>query len=238
LKKAIIIGASSGIGKELARLLAANGYTVAIIARRIHLLHDLQNQLPNDTIARQLDIANAESTINTLSELFYEMGTVDLVVLSAGTGDLNENLDWPIEQATIATNVTGFSAAANVAIKHFIKNRSGQLVAISSIAALRGGDSSPAYNASKAYMSNYLEGLRKKVTGLGLPIVITEIQPGFVATDMAKGKGLFWVAPLNKAAQQIYHAIIKNKTHAYITRRWRLVAWLLKAMPSYLYIRQ
>ncbi|HLA50420.1 MAG TPA: oxidoreductase, partial [Thermodesulfovibrionia bacterium] len=96
------------------------------------------------------------------------------------------------------------------------------------------GDS-PAYNASKAFMSNYLEGLRQKTIKLKIPIVVTDIQPGFVNTAMAKGEGLFWVASPEKAAKQIFKAIESKKRHAYITKRWRIIAWLLTISPDWFY---
>ena len=237
MEKAIIIGASSGIGRELAKLLAASGYTIAIAARRTTLLKELQNELPNCVIVKQLDVSNTNACFNILTELIDEMRDVDLIVFAAGSGDLNEKLEWKSERDTIATNVIGFAAVANIAIKHFIENKSGHLVAISSVAAIRGGKISPAYNASKAFMSNYLEGLRQKVTCLNLPITVTDIQPGFIDTAMAKGEGLFWVASAQKAATQIYGAIKQKKSHLYVTKRWRLVAWLLRSIPASLYNR-
>ena len=237
LKKAIVIGASSGIGRELAKLLAANGYSIAIAARRMPLLNTLRDELPNGALVKQLDVSSPDTSKIVLSELIGEMGGIDLVVFAAGSGDLNEKLEWQLEQTSIATNVIGFSAIANVAIKYFISKKSGHLVGISSLAAIRGGKASPAYNASKAFISNYLEGLRQKVTSLGLPVIITDIQPGFVDTAMAKGEGLFWVASVKKAATQIYEAIKKKKSHLYVTKRWRLIAWLLRAMPESLYNR-
>ena len=108
---------------------------------------------------------------------------------------------------------------------------------ISSLAALRGGRESPAYNASKAFESNYLEGLRQKIRKLGLPITITDIKPGFVKTAMAKGDGIFWAADADKAAIQIYDAIKRRKTSTYVTRRWRLVAWVIKLLPGFVYER-
>lgn len=237
VKKAIVIGASSGIGRELSRLLAANGFALAIVARRTALLNDLQNELHNGALVRQLDVRDSDATLKTMAELIETMGGVDLVVYATGSGDLNEALEWSSEYNTIATNVLGFTAVANVALKHFVERQSGHLVAISSIAALRGGRGAPAYNASKAFIAKYLEGLRQKVTHLGLPIVVTEIQPGFVDTDMAKGEGLFWVASANEAARQIHAAIVRKKSHAYVTRRWRLIAWVLRIMPAALYRR-
>ncbi len=237
LRKAIIVGASSGIGRELAKLLAVDGYAIAIAARRVSLLNELQHELHNGALVRQLDVSNIDDSSSVLTALIEEMGGVDLIVFAAGSGELNEALDWELERASVETNVLGFTAVANIALKHFIKRKSGHLAAISSIAAIRGGRASPAYNASKAFMSNYLEGLRQKVNYLGLPIVVTDIKPGFVETAMAKGEGLFWVSSADKAARQIYSAIKRKRRHAYVTKRWKLVAWLLRIMPDYLYNR-
>ncbi len=124
---------------------------------------------------------------------------------------------------------------ANVAVHHFLQQRAGHLVGISSIAALRGTGGAPSYNASKAFVSNYLEGLQQKCAKLKLPITITDVKPGFVNTAMAQGEGLFWVAPPEKAAEQIYQAIKARKTHAYVTKRWRSIGVLLRLMPRHLY---
>jgi len=108
------------------------------------------------------------------------------------------------------------------------------LVGISSIGAIRGG-AVPAYNASKAFVSNYLQGLRHVAAKQGHEITITEIQSGFVDTQMAKGSGLFWVASPSKAANQIYSAILRKRKHAYVTKRWRIIAYLLKILPDWIY---
>ena len=165
------------------------------------------------------------------------MGDVDLIILSSGVGFINHDLDWAKEKETIDVNVAGFAIMANVAMHHFLLKGSGHLVGISSIAAIRGDDTAPAYNASKAFISNYLAGLRKKISKAGLPIVVTDVQPGFVDTAMAKGDGLFWVASPQKAAQQIYKAIKKKKKHVYVTKRWKLIGWLMKTMPEFIYNR-
>ena len=179
--------------------------------------------------------ANAEAAMGMFSEFINEMGEIDLVVISAGTGEINNDLNWQVEYETIRTNVIGFTALANVAIHHFIEKGSGHLVGISSISALRGGRESPAYNASKAFASNYMEGLRQKIRHLQLPIIVTDVKPGFVKTAMAKGEGIFWAAPADKASKQIYDAIKRKASSVYITRRWRLIAWMLKAMPDCLF---
>jgi len=236
-KKAIVIGASSGIGRELAKMLAQNGYGIGVMARRLHLLNELREEIKGEINIREIDVVDAETAIGTLKNFINEMGGADLVVISAGTGDINNDLDWRLEEETIKTNVIGFAALANVVMHHFMERGSGHLIGISSIAALRGGRESPAYNASKAFQSNYMEGLRQKIKRLRLPITITDIKPGFVQTAMAKGEGIFWAAPANKAAKQIFDAIKRKQTCVYITRRWILIAWLLKIIPARVYER-
>jgi short-subunit dehydrogenase len=235
MKKVIIIGASSGIGKELARIFASNGYEVGIAARRTDLLKGLAAELPTRVYISTIDVSNSQPAIQSLEKLIQDMVEVDIIIICAGTGYLNPSLNWPQEKETIDTNVFGFTAMAGVAMRYFIKRKSGHLVGISSIAGIRGSNICPAYNASKAFISNYLEGLRKKAVKEKLKICLTDIQPGLIDTAMAKGEGLFWVAAPQKAANQMYRAILQKKKRAYITKRWVIVAWLLKIMPEFIY---
>jgi len=235
MKRAIIIGASSGIGRELAKIFSEDGYVVGLTGRRVDLLMSLQQELFAPSFIKRMDVSQPSEAMRLLEELICEMGNIDLIVISAGLGFINTELEWEQEKATIDVNVTGFAALANVAVKHFIGQSFGHLVGISSIAAVRGSGSAPAYNASKAFASNYLEGLRQKIGKLKLPIVITDVQPGLVDTAMAKGEGLFWVAPPEKAARQIFGIIKSRRKHGYVTKRWRMIAWLLKISPDYVY---
>lgn len=237
MKKAIVIGASSGIGKELAKILSKNNYFVGLVSRRIKLLTKLQQELPGKSVVKSFDISLIDQGMHHLEEMIREMNGVDLIIISAGCGLINPNLEYEKEKRTIDVNVLGFSAMINVAYKYFCKNGKGHIVGISSIAAIRGGHDGPAYYASKAFISNYMEGVRIKAKKAKIPLYITDIKPGFVDTDMAKGEGLFWVASPEKAALQIYKAINRKKKIAYITKRWRLIAWVLKVMPSFIYQR-
>lgn len=230
----IIIGASSGIGRELAKIFSGNGDRVGIAARRHELLSQLKKELKGAAFIRQMDVAVHDEASSILEELIQEMGGVDMIVINAGIGFINPDLDWEKEKSTIDVNVTGFVNMANVAMKHFVKQGSGHIVGISSIAAMRGDPLAPAYSASKAFMSNYLEALRFRVNKRKIPITVTDIQPGFVDTAMAQGEGLFWVASARKAAAQIFEAIQSKRKHAYVTRRWRLVAWILRWMPDWM----
>lgn len=234
MKKAIIVGATSGIGRELAVVLSENGYALGLVGRRGHCLDELKSSLSTPVFVRQIDVAESDRAMELLAQLIDEMQGVDLVVVSAGVGFINPDLNWRDEKATIDINVSGFAAVANVAFHHFEQVGTGHLVGISSIAALRGSGEAPAYSASKAFVSNYLEGLRHRAMKAGRAIVVTDIKPGFVDTAMAKGEGLFWVASPRKAARQIHRAIQRKAKHAYITKRWRLFAWLFRLLPDFI----
>jgi len=235
MKKAIIIGATSGMGKGLAKVLAENNYKVGLTGRRTELLHALKNENPDSFLIKSFDISEPKIAVEKLEELATELDGIDLLIISAGTGDINENLDFETEKRTIDTNVLGFTCVADWAFHYFEKQKSGHLVAISSIAGLRGSRQAPAYNASKAYQINYLEGLRIKAAKLKDKVYVTDIRPGLVDTAMAKGEGLFWVMPVEKTVRQIYKAIRKRKKYAYVTKRWRILASLLKHMPGIIY---
>lgn len=234
-KTAIIVGATSGIGRALAELLISHGCRVGVTGRRRELLDEIEQKHGDKVVCRQIDVDSPQQAISALDALIADLGDVDLIVLSAGTGMPNPELAWEPEAATIATNVTGFAAMAGVAMRYFLGRGSGHLVSLSSVAAFRGSHEAPAYNASKAFVSNYTEGLRIKAARSGKPIFVTDILPGFVETRMAQGEGLFWVASPEKAARQIYDAIRARRSRAYITRRWRLIAFLLQIMPDFIY---
>jgi len=237
MKKAIVIGASSGIGLETAKLLLKNGYKVGVTGRRINLLTDLQHEFGQLCVAKQINITLFENTISTLTAIVQELGGLDLLILSSGTGEINRELNFDVEQATCQTNVMGFTNTVDWTMNYFITQQSGHLVVISSIAGLRGNKVAPAYNASKAYQINYTEGLRQKVCSLKLPITITDIRPGFVDTDMAKGDGKFWVATTEKAGKQIVKAINAKREIVYVSKRWKLIAILFKILPNFIYKR-
>ncbi|UCB56614.1 MAG: SDR family NAD(P)-dependent oxidoreductase [Candidatus Omnitrophota bacterium] len=237
MKKAIVIGASSGIGEAVARVLANNGYEVGLTARRFELLEKLQKEIPSRTYIRRMDVTRREETAATLEDLIKEMSGLDLIVLNAGINVSTPDLKHEKELETVDVNVSGFVLCADIALKYFTAQKSGHIVGISSIAGLRGSATCPAYSASKAFVSNYMEGLRHRVRSTD--IYVTDIRPGFVDTEMIKGfRHLFWVAQPLGAAEQIFSAIKNKKKMAYITRRWNIMAWLLRWMPDWMYAQR
>jgi short-subunit dehydrogenase len=234
MKKVIIIGATSGIGRELAKLYATNNWLVGITGRRKELLDSLQAEFPNNIIRECFDVTR-DNNVEYLQFLLQQLGGLDLLIYNSGIGETSETLDLNIDLETTKTNVLGFIEIVNFAFNYFAKEGKGHIAAISSVAGTRGNSYAPAYSASKAYMSNYMEGLFIKASRMNLTVYITDVQPGFVKTTMAKSPKLFWVAPVEKAAEQIVAAIERKKRRVYITKRWWLIARLMKYLPIAIY---
>ncbi len=237
MQKAIVVGGTSGIGRALALLLADHHYQVGVTGRRADLLAELKHENPTNIYTATFDVTDFEHTETHLKQLVDQLGGIDLLIYCAGIGELNEQLNIALELPTIEVNVKAFNQIVVWAYKHFEQQKAGQIAVITSIAGLRGSAIAPAYNASKAYQLNYLEGLRQKARKQKLPITITDLRPGFVDTPMAKGDQQFWVASPQKAALQIFNAIKAKKSVSYITKRWQIIAWILNLMPRFLYER-
>jgi len=234
MKNAIVFGATSGIGKSLTEILVKEGYRVAITGRRLPLLEALKKEFPNQILIKQNDIQDVQDVERIFGEIVSEFGTVDLVIQSSGVGFVNPKLEWSKEEQSIQTNVLGVTKLYTLAYNLFKKQQFGHLVGITSIASIRGNRAAPVYFASKAYQKAYLESLYIKTKSIkSKAVFITEIRPGFVATAMALGEAVFWMVPLEKAANQIYDAIKSKKRVAYISKRWKLVAWGLKLSPAW-----
>lgn len=229
-QKIIIVGATSGIGRKMAEIYVEKGNRIGITGRRLELLEEIKQQFPKQVEYECFDVTGKQNTSN-LESLVKRLNGLDILVISAGTGEVSKELSWEIDKRTVETNVNGFVEIANWAFNFFAKQGHGKLAAISSIAATRGNSWAPAYNASKAFQSIYFEGLSVKAKRLKKDIAITCVEPGFVGTKMAKSNKLFWVVPVDKAARQIIRAIDKRKRKVYISRRWWIFAKFLQWIP-------
>lgn len=233
MKNAIIIGASSGIGYELAIQMANQGYRLGLMARRQELLVELSDRLPGEHFVQVTDLLDADMARTQLAALIEKMGDVELIVVNSGVGASEKILDWTIESEMIDVNVRGFTAMSMDAMNHFVQRGGGHLVGVSSVAAHFSGGLSLTYNATKAFVSNYLNGMRSRASRSGLPITITTVEPGFIDTPMLESKPIGTV-PVEKAVSQMVKAILGKKNHVYITHRWVIVAGLFYILPNWL----
>lgn len=236
MRAAIVIGATSGIGRAVAVRLAAAGYRVGIAGRREELLRELAQTDPDRYENEVLDVEDA-GVCERLEKLAERLGSPELVLFCAGTGELNDALDYRLEEATNWVNVSGFTRVMDWAYRYFEQRGGGCLAAITSVMGLRGSRTAPSYAASKAYQINYLEGLRQKAFHQKLPIRIVDLRPGSVRTAMMKGEGHFWIASAEEAARCICKAIEARRAVQYVTPRWRIVGLLLRWIPEWLYRR-
>lgn len=236
--KILIVGATSGIGRALFELYASQGHEVAVVGRRQEMLDEMCRQHSQGTVyAYRADVTDVESTPVWLDGVWKDMAGVDVVIASAGVGELNPQLEYAKEVATLNTNVVGWTCLVDEVFNRFLAQGRGHLAVISSVGGQRGEPSAPAYTATKAFQINYAEALRKKARKSGLPIYVTDIRPGFVDTKMAQGEGLFWVMPAEKVALQIARAIRRRRSVAVVTKRWRPIHFLWRHLPRFVYDR-
>jgi short-subunit dehydrogenase len=236
MKKAIIIGGTSGIGEGLATVLLSNNYIVGLTGIEKNMLEDLQNSGQKNLEVKYLNCLT-DNTSEKITELVETLGGLDLLILSAGIGNLNKNLGFEVENNANKLNVLAFTEIADWTYRYFEKQGHGHFVAITSISGLFGSRIAPAYHAAKSYQINYLEGLRQRARKTGKLIYVTDIRPGFVDTTMTKGKKMVWAATKDKTAKQIFELIKKKRGYGYVTKRWRLVAGIIKILPTWILIR-
>ena len=235
MKKAIIIGASTGIGRALAKVLLDNNYKVGITGVEKNILNEL-NQISNINLNVKYLDCKSQTSSEIINGLINWLDGLDLLVFSAGIGHLDENMGFEIENEANKLNVLAFTEIADKAYKYFESKKHGHFVAITSIAGLRGNRIAPAYHAAKSYQISYLEGLRQKAINSNLSVTITDIRPGFVDTGLVNKKH-FWMATKEKAAQQIFNIIAKKQNIGYVTKRWLIIALILKIIPNWIYNR-
>ncbi|MCZ4695548.1 SDR family NAD(P)-dependent oxidoreductase [Ancylomarina euxinus] len=236
MKKVIIIGATSGIGKELAKLFMCNNYKVGLTGLHTNGIEELIQNHPEHLEIRYFDCTK-ESSSERISELVSLLGGLDLLIFSAGIGHLNGNPGFEVENRANKLNVMAFTEIADWSYRFFEKQGKGHFVTISSVAGLRGYRVAPAYHAAKSYQISYLEALKQKAYRSRKSIYITDIRPGFVETEMSAGKRQFWLVSKEKAAKQIYSLIKRKKGMGYISRRWQIVAIVMKLLPRWIHKR-
>ena len=235
--RAVIVGASSGIGYEVARLLIADGWTLALAARRIEPLEVLKQLAPSRVVTARIDVTDAQADVQ-LQQLIAQIGGMDLYFHASGVGSQNPQLQSDIELQTMRTNALGFTRMVGAAYRYFASQGDGHLAVISSIAGTRGLGLAPAYSATKALQNTYIESLVQLSHMRGLNIHFTDVRPGFVRTPLLGEDGnyplLMQVVPVARA---IVKALYAQKSVIVINRRWRILTALWSLVPHWLWRR-
>jgi short-subunit dehydrogenase len=257
LKKAIVIGASSGMGREIAKRLSQSGYIVGLAARRIPLLETLTHELQNPSHIKHLDVT-APDAREILQSLIEEMGGLDLLVISTSPyldnrktsaenpvcglpsdpQNYHHEQSWLEKSKNFNVCANGFIAMADVALEHFKRQNSGHLVGISSTSGLRGGSGEPEYAAAKAAIMMYMQAIRNYMIQKNINIHVTDIVHGYVAVEhspLGEDPTAYYEITCEQAGEEIMQAINAKKKVALIPSSIWFLMFLRKYMPDYFY---
>ena len=235
MKRAIVIGASSGIGREVSRLLLADGWAVGVAARREDRLLELKAFSPDNVEVMRIDVTAADAG-ERLLELVKRLGGVSLFVYCSGVGWQNAGLEPAPELATVDVNVKGFTAMVGTMFNYMAANLGGDIAVISSVAGTKGLGVAPSYSASKVYQNTYIQALEQLSNMRRLHIRFTDIRPGFVDTDLLAGGGHYpMLMDKTVVARHIVRAIYAHRHVCVIDWRYRVLVALWRAMPSWLW---
>lgn len=231
-KRAIVIGASSGIGLEVARLLVKEGWQVGVAARRVELMQDI-----GAVAIEQIDVT-AEGATAALRRLIGKTGGMDLFFYASGIGKQNRELQEDIELATLQTNGVGFTRMIGEAYRYFAQQGRGHIAAITSIAGTKGLGPAPAYSATKAMQNVYLQALEQQARQRKLDIRFTDIRPGFVDTPLLSGSFKYpMMLKAERVAREIVCAINRQQHIRVIDWRYRLLTAVWRRIPRFLWRR-
>lgn len=236
-KKAIIVGASSGIGLEVAKLLLAEGWQLGIAARREEQLLALKSTAPERIEAMTIDVTQTDAGERLLT-LVERLGGMDLYFHSSGIGKQNRTLETDIELRTMETNALGFTRMIDTAYRYFARQGKGHIAAITSIACTKGLGPAPAYSATKALQATYLQALEQQARQRHLDIRITDIRPGFVDTALLSGTFRYPMMLRPEAvARDIVNSIRKGRHVRIIDARYRVLTFFWRLVPNWLWRR-
>ena len=238
MKKVIIIGATSGIGREVALSMLRKGWMLGIAGRREDLLEELRAKFPENVVVYHIDVMK-DDTAERLFRLIELRGGMDLFFLASGTGRQNPALDEDIEVCTAETNVAGFIRVVTAAYRYFEEKGCGHIAVISSIAGTKGLGVAPAYSATKRFQNTYIEALAQLSRMGKTNIRFTDIRPGFVDTALLNSDNHKYPMMMHpeKVAASIMRAIDKNKRVVVIDWRYKILVFFWNLIPRWLWER-
>ena len=251
-RKAIVMGATSGIGMEVAKLLAEQGWQVGIAGRRVDRLEALRQSQEGIMCYQQIDVT-AKDAPDRLLKLIDELGGMDLYFHSSGIGWQNNSLDMDKELRTVETNGLGFVRMVDAAFNWFAERDPSvasdgkestaslsflpRIACITSIAGTKGLGAAPAYSATKRFQSHYLECLTQQARMRHLCISITDIRPGFVKTDLIAGSCYPLQLDAKEVAKSIVKAMEKGRSVKVIDWRYAILVFLWRLIPRWIWTR-
>jgi len=237
MKRAIVVGASSGIGREVARLLLAEGWHVGVAARRTILLEELKSEFLERVITSCIDVTE-DMAVQKLHDLIGQLGGVGLFFYASGIGKQNMQLDTDTEERTVMTNSLGFVRMIDAVYNYMSVHQGGHIAVITSIAGTKGLGAAPSYSATKALQSTYIEALEQQARQRRLNIRFTDLRPGFVDTELlGKDKKYPMLMRTEVVARQIVSAINSRKSVCVIDWRYRVLTFFWRLIPRYLWVR-
>jgi decaprenylphospho-beta-D-erythro-pentofuranosid-2-ulose 2-reductase len=234
-RHAIVVGASSGIGLEVARQLVQEGARVALVARRGDRLTAIAQELGANALAVQHDVTQFDEVPALFQKITHELGGLDLIVYASGAMPQVGAHEYCFEKdrQMIDVNVLGAIAWLNEAAVRFENTRSGSIVGIGSVAGDRGRQGQPVYNASKAALCTYLEALRNRLSRHG--VIVSTIKPGPTATEMTAHLSMKMSDPRDVAAF-ILRKADRNGEH-YVKFAHRVAFAIIRSIPSAIFRR-
>jgi len=237
MKTAIIVGASSGIGLEVAKLLLADGWHLGVAARREEPLMALKATAPECVEVMTIDVTNPDAGERLLS-LIEQVGGMDLYFHASGIGKQNRTLNEDIELRTMETNAVGFTRMIGVAYRYFAERGTGHIAAITSIAGTKGLGPAPAYSATKALQATYLQSLEQQAHQRGLDIRFTDIRPGFVDTALLSDNFRYpMLMRPDSVARDIVRSVYQHRHVRVIDYRYRILTFFWRLIPRWIWRR-
>ncbi|HZP40587.1 MAG TPA: SDR family NAD(P)-dependent oxidoreductase [Candidatus Binatia bacterium] len=235
-RRALVVGASSGIGAAVARELGAAGVAVALVARRAAELDGVARAIADAGGSARVwvhDVTHGEEVAALFATIVREMGGLDLVVYAAGVMPRTppDTYDLARDRETVLVNFLGAVAWLNEAAARFGRAGAGTIVGIGSVAGDRGRRGQPVYGATKAALATYLDALRHRLARRGVAVVT--VKPGPVDTAMTRGldRVPFRVSA-EAAAKALLAAAAARARTAYVPRRWRPIMFVVRRIPA------
>lgn len=234
-KRAVVMGASSGIGHAVAERLLRKGWRLGLAARRMEPLRQLADCYPGQVVYAGVDVNDTAAPV-ALRELIRRNGGMDLYFHASGIGKQNRELTPSIELDTMETNAKGFTRMVGEAFRYFKEQGGGHIACVTSVAGTKGLGPAPAYSATKALQNTYLQALEQLANSQGLNIRFTDLRPGFVDTPLLSGTHHYpMLLNVTLVADDIVRSVLRKRHVRVIDWRWRCVTALWRLIPRWIW---